>query len=221
MTDIQAIEFNVDLLRAILWQYEQADHGSPSGKSKMVRLADNDQAYIDQAHAQYSSDWYADVFNLQEDNDFGLKVWSIILDFPITLESQYQHDDYTVGFGDYSVTGFENFENGNFSPVAEATEAVLSTGEARQVLLLRWFNLTMRPTVPNINKVVEGIFGDGGAYVLDNYDMTMTYVLVAQPGHELYEMLLSRDALPRPSTVKLDVVRAQSPGFGFSADHTK
>src|SRR5690554_6419262 len=137
----QAFDFSVNLMRSILWQYE----GAPNA----VALARNDQAFIDVRHSEFWEDWITDVFDLTTANTFGLTVWARILDLPITiLESR--NVDNVWGFGIHN----ENFNNGGFG-VGLDSEITLDTESARQLLRLRWVQLTMRPTVPNINRALS------------------------------------------------------------------
>lgn len=203
----QEFDFSVDLMRSILWQYE--------GAPRHVRLARNDQAYIDSRNGQFWTDWIRDVFDLTTANDFGLAVWSRILDYPITLKSEKRVTGAVFGFG----ANHENFERGNFG-IGEEQETVLGTEEARKLLMLRWFKLTMRPTIPNINRALEIVFGTGEVFVVDSYDMTyVTYMFTRTPNYKLRDLLNRTDALPRPSTVGTKWIVQPRPAFGFGVHH--
>src|SRR5690606_31982476 len=128
----------INLMRSILWQYE--------GAPKAIAMARADQAYIDSHNGKFWTDWIRDVFDLTTANDFGLAVWARILDYPITLKSQKRVSGAVFGFG----ASHRNFERGNFG-IGQDEETLLGTEEARKLLRLRWFKLTMRPTIPNIN----------------------------------------------------------------------
>ncbi|NIT55538.1 MAG: DUF2612 domain-containing protein, partial [Aliifodinibius sp.] len=53
-----------------------------------------------------------DVFNLDTANDFGLSVWSVILNTPLTVENnEPEPDNSNWGFGNNR----KNFNNGNFT----------------------------------------------------------------------------------------------------------
>lgn len=203
----QEFDFSVDLMRSILWQYE--------GAPKMVALARAQQSFSDSRNGQFWKDWIRNVFDLTTANDFGLAVWSRILDYPITLKSEKRITGAVFGFG----ANHKNFENGNFG-ISEDQETVLGTEEARKLLLLRWFKLTMRPTIPNINRALEIVFGPGQVYVVDSYDMTfVTYMFSQTPNYKLRDLLNRTDALPRPSTVGTRWIVQPRPAFGFGPHH--
>ena len=74
---IQLFDFSVDLLRAILWQYNDA--------TRLQSLLQQKQDWYNEQQTEFWSSWYRDVFNLDTANDFGLAVWSIILEVPLTI----------------------------------------------------------------------------------------------------------------------------------------
>lgn len=202
----QEFDYSVDLMRSILWQYESAPG--------MVQLARSDQAFIDSHNGKFWADWQRDVFDLTTANDFGLSVWSRILDYPITLASQKRTSGAIFGFG----ANHKNFELGNFG-VGQDEETLLGTDEARALLMLRWFKLTMRPTIPNINQALEIVFGPGQVFVVDSYDMTYaSYIFLHEPNHKLRDLLNRTDALPRPSTVGSQWIVRPRPAWGFGVN---
>ncbi len=71
MSDIQEFDFSVNLLKAILWQYD----GSPNLKG----LLDEKDAWYISNQTEFWDNWITDVFDLRTANSFGLGVWSIIL----------------------------------------------------------------------------------------------------------------------------------------------
>lgn len=64
--------------------------------------------------------------------------------------------DGVFGFG----VNNTNFENGNFGRASDG-QVRLDIEAARKLLKLRWFQITMRPTAPNINSALESVFGVG------------------------------------------------------------
>jgi len=199
------LDFNVDLMKSVLWQYE----GSPNIKA----LAQNDQDYINSAHSQFWKDWIRDVFNLKTANRFGLSVWARILDVPLTIRRP-QRLTGVFGFG----ANHKNFGNGSFGR-ATAAEQKVTPETARQILLLRWAQLTMRPTVPNINLALEIAFGPDVAYVRDNQDMSYAVFLFTQaPNYRVVDILRNLDILPRPSTVGAEWSLAVPDHWGFGQD---
>lgn len=190
MSTIQQIDTNANLLRALLWQYEGADN--------LRQIVEAEQAWFDGAQVEFWESWIRDVFNFNTANDFGLAVWSRILDIDLGVDVSASPDEPCFGFGQYN----ENFENGNFSRVRGGTVS-LTTDQKRLVIRLRYAQLTTRPTVPNINRILSDVFADfgGSAYVTDNQDMTIDYQFNFLIPSSLRFILEKYDLLLRPSTV--------------------
>lgn len=190
MSTIQQIDTNANLLRAILWQYEGADN--------LRQIVEAEQAWFDGAQVEFWESWIRDVFNFNTANDFGLAVWSRILDIDLGVDVSASPDEPCFGFGQYN----ENFNNGNFSRVRGGTVS-LTTDQKRLVIRLRYAQLTTRPTVPNINRILSDVFADfgGSAYVTDNQDMTIDYQFNFLIPSSLRFILEKYDLLLRPSTV--------------------
>lgn len=204
---VQAFDFSVDLLRAILWQYNDA--------ARLQGLLERKAAWYAENHAGFWTDWVADVFDLRTANDFGLAVWAIILDVPLAITASPDDPGKPVwGFGPYR----NNFNNGNF---ATTSGAGLTTAQKRLVLRLRYFQLTTRATVPEINAFMAYLFADlGPVYVLDGLDMTAHYIFAFPIDSKLATVLSDYDLLPRPAGV---LVRFSNPTvrdvFGFGLYH--
>ncbi len=62
------LDLNVNLLKSILWQYENAD--------KLKALVIGQQEWINENHTEFWKSWIRDVFNLKTANAFGLAVWA-------------------------------------------------------------------------------------------------------------------------------------------------
>lgn len=206
MSATQEFDFSVDLMRSILWQYEQAP--------RAVALARADQAWIDAHQSEFWQAWHRDVFDLDSANEFGLSVWARILGVSLEIGEQRRVEE-VFGFG----VNNRNFGRGNFGRAQDGT-AQLDAESARKLLKLRWFQLTMRPTVPNINQALAMVFGQGAAFVADPYDMTwVTFFFTAAPDYRLRRLLENTDILPRPSTVGARWVTQVRPSWGFGPNH--
>lgn len=68
---IPEIETSVDLLRSIIWQYDNAE----SVKS----LISQKNEWYKKEQTEFWDNWFRDVFDIRTANDFGLEIWSIIL----------------------------------------------------------------------------------------------------------------------------------------------
>lgn len=152
--------------------------------------------------------WVEDVFNINTANEFGLSVWSIILDIPITIEIPAQQT-VSFGFGPFR----RNFNNGNFGA---GGVSALSKEDARRVLKLRYYQLITKASVTEANAIIKNVFGDlGQSYVIDRYNMTATYVFNFTLDSALLEIIKDFDLLPRPAGVKIDILYFPGGAFGF------
>lgn len=204
----QAFDFSLNLLRAMLWQYNDAP--------RLESLVAQKQAWLDVENEGFWGDWVRDVFNLVTANDFGLSVWAIILDVPLTIASASPDDDGHVIWG--FALDDENFDNGNFAPWAVLP---LTTEQCRLILRLRYFQLVTRGTVPEVNEFFSGLFSDqGSAYVVDGLDMSARYIFGFPLSTNLQVVFTYFDLLPRPAGVRVDyVVIPDSFGWGFGRYH--
>jgi len=201
MTTVQSFNFSVDLLRALLWQYEDAE----GVQSILSAKAD----WYETNQTDFWTDWRRDVFDLTTANEFGCSVWAVILGVPLNYELPSTGGRLVWGFGIYN----SNFNNSNFGRDASGTQA-LTLEQKRLVLRLRYFQLVSDGTVPHTNFVLQTIFGQG--HVLDNLDMQLTYVFTGGLTSDVVAVLLEFDLLPRPSGVKLNLWVDPGSQFGFS-----
>ena len=201
----ESLDLNVNLLRSILWQYENAD--------KLKALVIGQQEWINENHTDFWNGWIRDVFNLKTANAFGLSVWARILNVSLTIEREQNIDD-VFGFG----IEHENFNNGGFGVAASAIDNV-SVEQARKMLLARYFTLIYAPTVPNINMILEVLFGEGAVYVVDSLDMRSTYTFDGAPDYRTRDLLKSVDFLPRPAAVGVEFTILPDDAFGFGSEH--
>jgi hypothetical protein len=201
---IKTFDYSINLQAALLWQYNDA-----------VRL----QSLIEQKQAWYEANasevwrvWYDNFFNLSTANDNGLVVWSIILNLPLYTVGEVSPSDYPAfGFADFG----GNFFNYNFANSLPPIYG-LTTEQKRLILQIRYFQLTTRATVPEINAMLAYLFGPGVAYVVDGLDMTMVYVFNVLQNSGLLSAIETLDVFPRPSGVKLTVTHSSIDSFGFA-----
>lgn len=201
MTTVQEFDFNVDLLRVILWQYEGAD-----GLQSILRSKAD---WYETNQSQFWSDWYRDVFNLQTANDFGLGVWGVILGVDLSLDQPGTGDRPVFGFGDNNL----NFNNGNFGRDSAGT-AALTVEQKRLVLRMRYYQLVSDGSAPYTNYILREVFGTG--HVLDRLDMTATYVFPVALPSAVLTVLQEFDLLPRPAGVEVEVLIDPGAFFGFA-----
>ena len=200
---IQPFDFSVNLLRAILWQYNEA--------ANLQGLLEAKAAWYEANQSAFWEAWLHDVFDLRTANDFGLSVWSIILQLPLYTNPPPDLGDV---FGFDAQTGF-NFDNGIFG---DANTYQLPTATKRLALRLRYFQLTSSGTIPETNRMLAYLFEDfGGAYLIDNHDMTQTYVFNFPVTSDLQYLFNHYDILPRPAGVSSQWIDATLVHFGFAS----
>jgi len=193
-TDIQQFNFNIDLLKAILWQYNDAE--------TLLSLINQKQDWYDVNQKTFWENWVVNVFDLRTANAFGLQVWSIILGQPLYTNFAPVPPEGAFGFSD----NHKNFNNGNFGSITGGNN-VYSPTTARLLLRLRYFQLTSSGTVPETNRMLKYLFSDyGAAWLVDNHDMTQTYMFDFTIPSEIRYMLDNTDVLPRPAAVKSEIV---------------
>lgn len=205
---IQAIECSVDAMKALLWQYDNAQ-----GLKTLIALK---QRWYEESLCEFWSNWVRDVFDPRTANDFGLGIWARILDISLGVDVPSSREKEAFGFGE----AHSNFGNGNFAR-AEAGQLSLTTEQKRMVIRLRYFQLTSRGTVPEINAFLKELFGTSGkVFVADPLDMTIAvYFFSFEPGSELALILEKYDLLPRPATVGAEYVVQVKPSWGFGTHH--
>lgn len=204
--DIQRFDFSVDLLKALLWQYNEA--------TNLQALLAAKAAWYQANQTDFWENWRRDVFDLRTANEFGLAVWSIILNQPLFV-NKGPDDKPTWGFGEFYV----NFTRGNFSSQSGSSHK-LNIETARILLRLRYYQLIGTCCVPAINRMLADVFANyGPAHILDNLDMTQTYVFAFPLTSDLIFLFNNFDILPRPAGVEGDYRVTVNPSWGFGEYH--
>lgn len=185
---------SMNLKKSIDWQRGSAD--------KLIELIKKKEMWYNDNHCKFWNDWVVDVFNLETANEFGLSVWSVILDVPIFGESRRSRSGYpAIYFGDKR----KNFGRGNFGKNSSTIEA-LTVEQKRIILQLKAFAMHSNSSTYEINEKLSELFGYRNVYVLDNLDMTYTYVVNTPEISSFIKTVNEFDLLPRPSCVKTSVV---------------
>lgn len=204
----QQLDFSVNVLRALLWQYNAAEN--------LQGILQAKQDWYDENQTAFWSDWITNVFDLRTANDFGLTVWSILLGVPlsITLAPDYL-DKRVFGYGQYH----KNFASSNYGNKTQ-TEVVLTQAQKRIVIQLRYYQLVSRGTVPQTNKFLASVFSDfGPAYVLDGLNMEIDYTFGFSLPAQLQFVLTHYDILPRPAGVGVSYRVITRDTFGYGPFH--
>lgn len=212
--NIQIFNYAVDLLQAILWQYNEA--------TNFYNLINLKQTWYNTNQEEFWSDWYTNVFDLQTADTFGLAVWALILELPLYIPTETPNQTDVWGFNAVpSENSYVNFENGTFSNLGGDT--VLTPQEQRILLQLRYFQLISRGAIPEINTFLNWLFTrqtppfQGAAYVLDGFDMTITYVFNFTIPQLMLTVFQKNDVLPRPAGVEIkNIITLNDTIFGFN-----
>ena len=205
---IQEFDFNVDILRVVLWEYNDAEN--------IIGLLTDKQDFYNLVQRDFWTTWVRDVFDLRTANEFGLSVWSAILDLPFFSDSEVSPEDYPAwGFdtGDAN-SPIQNFNNGNFASTSD-TFINLDTEAKRLLLRLRYFQLTTDCTIPEINQFGQFLLGSNDVFAFDNNNMTIRYIFRVIPPSNLLAVAQQFDILPRPSGVGVEIVIAALNRWGF------
>jgi hypothetical protein len=196
MSNIQAFDFSVDLLKSILWEYNTA--------LNLQGILEAKQSWYNVNQTAFWTNWITDVFDLQTCNDFGCAVWAIILGIPIGIvTAPIVNGQQPWGFDTTNLTNFNGF---NFTSTT-ITTIILTTAQKRTLLQLRYRQLTCRTTIPETNQILKSVLGSFGLmYITDNYNMTATLNCVFAIPTFIY-LLFSLDLIPRPECVSLTIVQ--------------
>ena len=208
---IQEFDFSVNLLQAILWQYNDAVN--------LQSLLQQKQDWYNVNQQEFWQDWYTNVFNLVTANDFGLAVWSIILNIPLSIDPTPDPPNKPIfGFGSNTLTpnSYTNFINGNFSignsPIG------LTLEEKRLILRLRYYQLTSRTAIPEVNAFLKIVFASfGNVYLLDGLNMTISCIFNFTPSTKLLFILKTYDLIPRAAGVRIRYLVGVNAIFGFGS----
>lgn len=198
---------DVNIKRAVLWQYESAD--------RLLGIIDDENEYYQKNALEFWFVWFLSTFDVRFANEFGLAVWARILAMPFTVASS-QNSGAKWAFG----ADRENFERGNFG--TSGSSAGVSVETLRILVMLRLVQLTERPIAPRLNRRFAEISRQTGFqrfYVVDNQDMTISYWFTRPLSQELTRALDIFNVLPRPSGVGFDInIVPQEAYFGFGVD---
>lgn len=202
----------IDLKNCIDWQRSNAE--------KFKCLVEKKDQWYQKNHCDFWNSYYHDTFNLDTANDFGLSVWSVILNeqvYGVVKPS----DKISWGFG----VNKANFNNGNFG-VNSDTGYNFTIEQARILLKMKAFTLHMSGKVHGvgvigINESLQKILGTGKMSCIDNRDMTFTYIVYDDALSGLSTELYKRDLLPRPVGIDIKlVIRGNVKQWGFGPNRS-
>jgi len=201
----QEFDYLTGLMGGVLWRYDSAQ--------KLIALMQAKQAWYLRNCSDFWNYVATSIFDLSQADEFGLQVWARILQVPLQVVVP-PSTAVPFGFGTHN----ENYEHGDFSSQSNITR--LTIYQQRLVLQLRYFRLTTRPSIPEINRILAYLFKDlGSVYAIDNYNMQMTYVFTFTPDPQLLYVMQNFDVLPRPSGVQINFYNSLRDVFGFGTDN--
>ncbi|MCP4831722.1 MAG: DUF2612 domain-containing protein [Gammaproteobacteria bacterium] len=192
-TSIQRFDFSINVMRAQLWQYDNA--------TKTTEILQHLNDWIAENNGLFWDSWLVDVFNLETANEFGLSVWSTIFNLPLFADQETSPDDYPAfGFAAYGSA----FNQGNFA--VDQPFYNLTVEEKRIILRMKAFKILTNPTMKQINEFFSRLFGPLNAYVTSDNTLPMqcVYNFSSSIGvsDRLIKAMQTLDVLPTPATVK-------------------
>lgn len=206
--DIQIFDFSVDLLKVILWEYNKA----LNAQGLLVAM----QNWFTENQTNFWQNWVRDVFDLRTANEFGLSVWSIILQIPLFVNTPPDPDKPTFGF---DLPSYGNFDNSNFTD-SEGSSYDLPIETKRLALRLRYFQLVTCGAVPEVNRFLAYLFADyGQVYLADYGNMTQAYVFNFPVPADWAYLFNNFDILPRPAGVGSTWIDSTLQYFGFEGSN--
>jgi hypothetical protein len=149
--------------------------------------------------------FYSTIWNIQTASGYGLDVWGRIVG--VTRYVTYNLSDNWLGFNGtpYQPFGLGVFYNG--SGLGSTTIALPDTVFQRMILLKAAANLT-NCSAQSLNQLVSALYAsEGRCYVVDNLNMTFTYIFKFYLSTLDYAMLSQPGILPRPSGVSFSILQ--------------
>lgn len=144
----------VPITSSIIWQY-----ANTKALSGLINQKSN---WYNTWVEQFWISWVQNIFNLITANEFGLAVWSIILDYPLFVNTAIPDNSELWGFNSGTYPDLENtymnFDNGNFAQTGESIN--LTDEEQRFLLRLRYLYCVSRGSIPQTNYNLNWLMAD-------------------------------------------------------------
>lgn len=180
----------------------------------MTRLVANVDEYIDPRVNMQA--FFDAVWNVDTAVGFGLDIWGKIVGVSRLLK--IPGNTTTLGFANSDVPAdWAPFNVGTFYTGTNAGQSFeLPDDVYRTLILVKALANIVATTAPSINQLLRNLFpGRGVCYVIDNGQMSMTFVFEFDISPSEYAILTQSGALPHPAGVKLSVIVVSSDTFGF------
>lgn len=153
---------------------------------RLQTIVEGMQADFDGNTTEFWNNFYTNVFDLRTANSFGLRVWGETMGVD---RPTYTHDGVTKPYSDDMY---------------------------RLFLQSRILMFNMNGSTYDITKYLLNMFPNKPVIIVDNLDMTLSYILYWTPTDEEWYVLKNDDFLPRPSGVGIKLYAVDPNNiFGF------
>lgn len=201
----QNFSFDIDLLQALLWQYNDAE--------RLQSLLTAKSTWYNTNTEQFWREWYEKAYTLDTADAFGLALWALILNTNFVNIEPLRESDSVFGFEPFA----QNFFESNFQPQgAGGAQFLLTTEQRKLILQARYLKCISMGTVPQVNRVLQILFGKG-AFIIDHGDMSSQMIVFSQYAKVDVEFILQNfSVFPTPSTIGLFSRTVSGDEFGFA-----
>lgn len=162
--------------------------------------------------------FYNAIWNVQTAYGYGLDVWGRIVGVSrlLNIPNIEEYLGFVTPANPYD---WDTFNNGIFFTGYGATQTYELPDDAyRTLILAKALSNISATTARGINRVLQQLFPNRGkCYVVDGFDMTMTYVFEFELTAMEYAILTNSGVLPHPAGVgyTVDAIAGISLTFGF------
>lgn len=162
-----------------------------------------------------SDEFYNQIWNVDTAGTYGLDVWGRIVVIGRYLEVLEESDYF--GFESPSIS-WEPFNQAPFKPKEQSTSTYRLENDAyRKLILTKAMKNISDNSIPGINHILQLLFGDKSAFVLDLGNMKMRYVFEFYLKAFEKAIFQNETLIPRPCGVKVEVVEfPKNEFFGFN-----
>lgn len=175
----------------------------------LMRLVENLTEAIDPSASV--EQFYDIVFNVHTAQGHGLDVWGRIVGIPRQMTFPDPEGEF-FGFAD----GFYPFNQRPFA-AGEYSSYDLPDTTYRELILVKALANIIAATAPNINRLLQAVFGGKKCYFLIVGHMKGRYVFEFALSSFERHIVYNTDLLPRPCGVQIEIIDAIPPEtFGFN-----
>lgn len=222
MSNIQQFDYSVNLSPAIIWQYNAATVLQSIIAQKQTFYTLNQQSFWEYFQTHIFGVLNIPPAQLTSQDAFGLLLWSIILGQPLQIGNtvDYPSNKPIFGFNWQNSSWVQNLNYFRANYTNGGTFPILTLDQEQLLLRLRYFDLTTRGDVLDINRALNDYFPGvngftGSVYVLDGLNMTIFYIFTGGLSGTLNYILRTFDILPRPAGVNVIIYSNIYKVFGF------